>query len=264
MSINDIQQNFTSDVLKQINVIPNGNDSFYISTRFFFDDGDEFIIYLKHRDGKWMLSDDGHTYVYLSYTLEPKDIHKGIRGKTIRRVLNMFNIEDKNGELVLDLSSDRYVGRYGEALHNFIQAISKISSVLYWLQHQPKRTFKEQSSDRLGEILGKSRIEMDWHDEENDPKKQYTVDCRVNGLPSPLFIYAISNTTKIRDAVIAWRWFDSMDISFTPYGIIKEEKLINSKLFTRMQDVCEFYDVGINNSIQTIKRLSNPPPQTQL
>ena len=59
-----------------------------------------------------------------SYRIDPELIYEGKRGEVISRVLTMFDIEERDGELILDVSH----GRYGEALHSFIQAIQKISN----------------------------------------------------------------------------------------------------------------------------------------
>ena len=252
MSAKNIIEDFTDHALGQYKLKPEGDDLFYVATNFFFDDGDEFVIYLAKEGDKWVLSDNCHTYRYLSYTLEPEDIHKNRRGEVIHRVLTMFNIEDRDGELVLDLSHERYKGRYGEALHNFIRAIEKISNVLYWVQYRSVNSrFKQNFSERLSSVIGKSRVDIDWH-EPKDLHKEYPVDCRINGLATPLFVYTMTTDIKIRDAIIAWRWFESQEVNCTPFGIFKNNDLINSKQFTKMQHICEHYAVGINNSTKFI------------
>ncbi len=252
MSMNDVITDFTDYAFGQYKLIPRGDDLFYVATEFFFDDGDEFVIYLAKESNRWVLSDNCHTYRYLSYTLEPKDIHANRRGEIIRKVRTQYGIEDRDGELILDLSQDRYVGRYGEALHNFIQAIQKIASVLYWVRYRVNRTFKRDFSERLKQVLGESRFDIDWHDPKIDPNKEYTVDCRINGVPNPLFVYTVTTETKIRDAIIAWRWFESQNVNFTPFGIFKSDNLINSRQFTKMKHICEHYEIGINNSARAI------------
>ena len=248
MSVNNMQQDFMNDVLGGFELIPHRDDIFYVSTGFYFNDGDEFVIYLQRVENKWILSDNGRTYMYLSFTLDQKQIHAGRRGEVINGVLKKYNIIDKNGELTLELSH----GRYGEALNDFIQAIQKISNVLYWVQSRPNRTFKQDFSERLNQTLGESRIDLDWYDPQIKGSKQYAVDYRINGLPEPLFAYAITTETKIRDAIIAWRWFEAHNVKFTPFGIFRDNRLMNSKQFPRMIDVCERYEVGINNSARAI------------
>lgn len=248
------------DVLRQYRLIPKNDNLFRIQNRFFFDDGDEFAIYLAKEGDKWVLSDNHQTYRYLLLELELKDIHTNRRGKVIRRVLTMNGIQDRDGELILDLSQERYRGRYGEALHNFIQAIEKISSVVYWAQHRTKRTFKQDFSERLSQVVGESRIDVDWHDTRIDRKEEYTVDCRVNGLPNPLFAYTINTETKIRDAIIAWRWFESQNVNFIPFGILKDKDLINSRQFTKMEHICERYEIGIIDGVKAINQYINNRP----
>ena len=42
---------------------------FLVFTPFTFDDGDHLAIVLKRYDKHWFLSDEGHTYMHLSYEL---------------------------------------------------------------------------------------------------------------------------------------------------------------------------------------------------
>ena len=110
-----IERDFRESVSAQIRLHPEGLDRFRVFTPFLFEDGDHLVIVLKKEWGKWVLSDEAHTFMHLS----------GTRRKIIATALSMFEVEDRNGELVLHVPD----GRYGDALYSFIQALLRIAYV---------------------------------------------------------------------------------------------------------------------------------------
>jgi len=74
-----------------------------------------------------VLSDEGHTFMHITYDLEDKDLRSGGRQKIISNALFAFSVEDRNGELILRIQDDHY----GDALYSFIQALFKISDVSF-------------------------------------------------------------------------------------------------------------------------------------
>ena len=55
----------------------------------------------------------------------------------------------------------------------------------------------------MSEQVPESRRTFDWHDPKNDPDGKYLVDCRVNGMARPVFVYALpTRDDKVRDATI--------------------------------------------------------------
>src|SRR5690606_41440855 len=65
------------------------------------------------------LSDEGHTYMHLTYELESSDLLKGTRQKIISNALSMFSVQERDGELWVAISN----GNYGDALYSFSQAL---------------------------------------------------------------------------------------------------------------------------------------------
>ena len=88
-----IERDFHEKVSAQIRLHPDGSNRFRVFTPFLFED---------------------ETYLL-----------SGARRKIISKALSMFEVEDRNGELVLHVSD----GRYGDALYSFIQALLKIAYV---------------------------------------------------------------------------------------------------------------------------------------
>ena len=107
-------------------------DGVYLHTRgirgfftpFLFEDGDHLSIVLKKEGARWMLSDEAHTYMHLTYDIDERDLHSGTRQKIVANALSTFRVEDRDGELTLDVPDERY----GDALYSFVQALLKIAN----------------------------------------------------------------------------------------------------------------------------------------
>ena len=120
-----IERDFHEKVSAQIRLHPDGSNRFRVFTPFLFEDGDHLVIVLRKEQGKWVLSDEAHTFMHLTYSIDETYLLSGARRKIISKALSMFEVEDRNGELVLHVSD----GRYGDALYSFIQALLKIAYV---------------------------------------------------------------------------------------------------------------------------------------
>ena len=127
MSIKSIEKNFIEKVSEKIRVIPDGKDRFRVFTPFMFDDGDHISIVLKKEQGGWVLSDEGHTYMHLTYDISEKTLFGGTRYQIISNALDTFNVEDRFGELIFKVQEDRF----GDALYSFAQALVRMGDVLY-------------------------------------------------------------------------------------------------------------------------------------
>ena len=90
MSINTIEQDFMDKVSAKIRVLPDGRDRFRVFTPFRFDDGDHITIVLKKEQDVWVLSDEGHTYMHLTYDMSEKKLFSGRRHKIILNALSTF------------------------------------------------------------------------------------------------------------------------------------------------------------------------------
>lgn len=103
MSIEMIERDFREKVSAKIYLMPEGVHRFRAFTPFLFDDGDHLAIVLKQEEGRWLLSDEGHTYMHLTYDLDEKDLQRGTRQKIITNALSTFHVEDRDGELILEV-----------------------------------------------------------------------------------------------------------------------------------------------------------------
>ena len=235
MSIETIERDFHSKVSTKVRLAAEGMDRFRVFTPFLFEDGDHLAITLKREGARWVLSDEAHTYMHLTYDIDERDLHSGTRQRIISNALSTFQVEDRDGELVLDVPD----GRYGDALYSFVQALLKISDVSYLSRQRVQSTFEEDFRALLSEAVPEERRSFDWSDPEHDPQGMYTVDCRVNSMPRPLFVHALANDSRTRDATIALLQFEKWGIPFRSLAIFEDQESINRKALARFSNVCE-------------------------
>jgi hypothetical protein len=77
MNIEAIERNFKEKVCDKLT--SEGVNRYRVFTPFIFEDGDHLSIILKRENGKWMLSDEGHTYMHLTYDIDERDLQRGTK-----------------------------------------------------------------------------------------------------------------------------------------------------------------------------------------
>ena len=242
MSINTIEQDFIDKFSEKVRLSPEGKERFRVLTPFRFDDGDQLVIVLKKLGGRWVLSDEAHTHMHLSYKIEKNLLRSGNRRQIILKALSMFEVHEHNEELILDVSD----GRYGDALYGFVQALLKIIDVSYLSREQVHSTFLEDFRTLLYNKVDEARRDFEWHDPTRDPLGNYPVDCRINGIPQPLFIYALSNDDRTRKATIALHQFKVWGIHHHSLGIFEHDRSTSQQAANQIKDVCDRCYVGIH------------------
>jgi len=238
MSIETIERDFRKKVCSKLRLASEGIGRYRVFTPFLFDDGDHLGIILRQENGGWVLSDEGHTYMRLTYDLDERDLQRGTRQRIISNTLSVFQVEDRDGELSLPVKD----GQYGDALYNFIQALLKISDVTYLSRERARSTFFEDFQTLFMEVVPEEHRQFDWYHPQRDPQRKYTVDCIINNVPKPfkpLFIYALPSDGKTRDATIALLQFERWNLSFRSLAIFEDQEGISRKVLARFSDVCE-------------------------
>lgn len=235
MTIDTIERDFRAKVCEKIRLAGEGVERYRVFTPFLFDDGDHLAIVLRREGATWALSDEGHTFMHLTYDLDERELQRGTRQKVITNALSMFRVEDRDGELLLPVID----GQFGDALYSFIQALMKITDVSFLSRERVRSTFVEDFRAMIEAAVPEDRRAFDWKDPVHDPQAMYTVDCRVNGLARPLFVFALPNDDRVRDTTIALLQFEKWGIPQRSLGIFEDQESINRKVLARFSDVCE-------------------------
>ncbi len=235
MSVESIQRQFREKVSEKIRLEPEGQNRYRVFTPFQFDDRDHLTIVLRRENGSWFLSDECHTYMHLTYDINEKDLQRGARAKVITNALDSFSMEDREGELVLQVVDERF----GDALYDFVQGLLKITDVAYLSRERVRSTFMEDFRTFMREKVPENRRAFDWNDFEHDPEKKYLVDCRINGMERPLFVFALLGDDRVRDATIALLQFERWGLQFRSMGLFEDQEQINRRVLARFSDTCE-------------------------
>jgi len=230
-----IERSFREKVCAKVRIVLEGEERFRVFTPFLFEDGDHLAIVLKKQENTWVLSDEGHTYMHLTYDLDERDFQKGTRQKIISNALSAFRVEDRDGELIARVSEERF----GDALYSFVQALLKVTDVTFLTRERVRSTFMEDFQALIEETVPETRRAFNWHDPQRDPQASYTVDCRINGRWKPLMVFALPNDDRTRDATIALLQFEKWGLPHQSMGIFEDQEQINRKVLARFTDVCE-------------------------
>src|SRR5216683_2287242 len=173
-----IERDFKRKVCDELSVHPEGLDRYVVSTPLTFEDGDKLPIVLKKESDGWILTDEGHTFMQLTYDLEESDLQDGSRKEIIDRTILASRLRNRQGELVLRIEEERY----GDSLYNFIQALIKIDDIRYLSRERVRSTFGEDFKKFVDRVIPASRRVYKWHDAVKDPKAHYEADYRLNGM----------------------------------------------------------------------------------
>ena len=235
MEMETIERNFRDKVCAEVNLVSEGRARYRVSTPFQFDDGDHLVIVLKLEGEQWVLSDEGHTYMHLTYSMDEASLQRGRRRRIIANTLSAFSVEDREGELRVRIKGSEF----GDALYDLVQALLKISDVTFLSRERVRSTFMEDFRAFMSEHVPERRRQFDWHHPVHDPEGRYVVDCRINTMPRPLFVFALPNDNRVQIATITLLNFELWTVRFRSLGIFEKQEEVNPKVLARYSDVSQ-------------------------
>lgn len=245
-----IANDFNEKVSDTVRLHEEGVNRYRVFTPFTFDDGDGFSIVLQKNGDGWLLSDEGHTFMHISYEMDMDALQKGNRAELLDSVLTNFGISESDGSLELRFEPEEA----GNALYTYLQALTKITDLSYLNREIVKSTFIEDFKQTMESELPDGCYTFDFHFEEHDPKKSYPVDCFVNSMEVPLLIFAIQSDDKCRDVTINLHQYERWGIPFRSLAIFENQTDINRKVLARFSDVS---DKQFSNLVSNRERIHN-------
>lgn len=129
-----------------------------------------------------------------------------------------FGITETKGVLTAVIGSEDS----GNVFFNYIQGLIKITDVSYLSRENVRSTFLDDFNSFIAEHTPKNRIEFNYYDKENDTRKLYSVDCKLNGMPKPLYIFAINSDDKCNLATICLYQHEKWNRNFRSVSIFED------------------------------------------
>jgi hypothetical protein len=234
MNVETIKEEFRRRITEQIDLEPQGADRFQVITPFRFEDGDHFVITLRRENDGWLLSDEANTILHLSYWMETDVLQSGNRREIIDSSLSLFAVEDRDGELVMPISGDQF----GDALFDFVQALTKVTDISFLSRERVRSTFMEDLASFIKRNVPEDRLQINWK-HEDDPNGRYKVDFYVNSMKKPLLIFGLPNDDKTQLATISLLKFRTWGMPFQSLGIYEEQEEISPKDVARFTDAVD-------------------------
>jgi len=211
---------------------PSARDEQQVLAPFRFPDGDHFVIYLRDLpDGRYELSDGGHTYMHMSYAMDVDALQSGPRAALLEGALSNFGVEDREGELASVTDEDSL----GASFLEYVQALIQVSDLRYTTREQVRSTFLDDFRRTFEEAFGE-RAQFDYHDAERDPKGEYPVDCLVNGSSRPAAVFAIPGNDRCKDATITVMQLRAWERPVFTVGVFEAQEDVNSRVLARFSN----------------------------
>ncbi|MBC8184684.1 DUF1828 domain-containing protein [candidate division KSB1 bacterium] len=235
LNLSEVQDNLRNTVSAEVSLLGEGVDRYRVFTPFEFEDGDHFSIVLKKDNGSFVFTDEAHTIMHMSYDMDVSALKKGTRQKILTNTIANFGLEENNGELFIRVKEDNF----GASFYNFVQALVKITDLSYLSKEQVRSTFYEDFQALISESVPKERITFNYAHPEFDREKKYVVDCCINGMPKPLYFFAILNDSKCKDVMISMYQFERWNIKYNSVSIFENQETINRRVLAQFSDIGE-------------------------
>lgn len=240
LDANTLQKLLCQQLCEDVRVHQCADGELMLDSQFRFPDGDTFPIQMSGcRDGNVRLSDEGDTFMRISYEHDVDSFFKGTRGVLLDHILSEGGVEWEGGALTVRTSQEGLA----EAIFRFGQTITRVYDLTLPTRiSRPTRasTFYQDLSELLFRCLDPEKLQSDYRPDVPNPES-YLVDYRIDsGNESPVFLYGVPNQGKARLTAVKFYHFHRLELRFDPLVIFNDESLIPKADRARLADVgCE-------------------------
>lgn len=110
----------------------------------------------------------------------------------------------------------------------------------YCLEKELKHsTFYEDFRELMSATVPKDRLTFDYTHPNFDREGKYAVDCQINGMLKPIYIFAIPNDNKCRDVMITMYQFERWNVKYQSVSIFEDQESINRRVLAKFSDIGE-------------------------
>jgi hypothetical protein len=236
MNSESIYKSFQKSICSGIDLVPEGINRYRILSDFTFQDGDHLAIVLKRENNEWILSDEGHTLMHLSYRMDINELLQGKRGDIIENNLSYHYITNRDGEFIHVVKNEEY----GHALFEMIQGLIRINDLSFLSREFSRDTFIEdvlRDIELIPELSGK--FIRNWHNAQFDPDGQYPADGFLPTQNTPIVLFILPNDKKVLNATINLLQYAKWGLNIYSIGIFENQEKISRKTLAKYSDISD-------------------------
>ena len=117
-------------------------------------------------------------------------------------------------------------------------------------------TFDEDFRNLLSQVLPPERVTFDYTDPTIDPDGNYPIDCRINGMPRPCFVFKVANDQQCHYATITCYHYERHGRAFSSMVIYRDQTEITRRAVAQLSDVVgkQFASLGARDRIESFLR----------
>lgn len=230
-----LEESLCKSLCREVRIVRGPDKDLMLHTQFAFPDGDRYPIHLRELDdGRLRLSDKGHTLMHISYAHDVDALLKGSRGALLEQIMKEMSIQWEEGTNAF--SVDTAIDGLSDALFRMAQGLTRIYDLPLHSRVGSASSFYEDLKRIIFSLVDKKRIKKDYLAEVPNAEN-YTVDYRIKGANTPLFLYGIANTDAARLVNVKLFYFHRYDLNFNSLLVFRDQTDIPRKDLARLSDV---------------------------
>ena len=237
-----LENRFKTSVCSNIELEALGVGEYLVHTGFTYSDGDEFHIVLDTKGERWSLSDEGHTFMWLSYE---EFNWTETREDLLRRIISSNSVELNQDEIAIGFSPDDA----GPALYSLIQAIMQVSDLRIMSTDRVANTLIEDLKEWFTSSKFSERCR--FGQEIRTSKGSYSTDILIDGR-TPIVVLGITNVLRCKEAMITMLGLSEASLNYKFLIIIDEGADIPQKEESRAINRADRPIKGLNEEAKEI------------